>query len=146
MDRIRAGCLKLARPREVSIDEQMIPFSGACALRQYVPSKPNPVGLKTFVAASQDGLVLDYVVYQGSGSFTSAPPDLKLGMAAYRCVKLAVTLPVTSASAERVHSQGLFRGGGRGAAAPSEISAPPRGPHLQKFSAKVIKLRIAKQR
>ena len=88
VDRIRAGCLKLARPWEVSIDEQMIPFSGACA-----PSKPNPEGLKNFVAASQDGLVLDYVVYQGSGSFMSAPPDLKLGMGASVIVHLAQTLP-----------------------------------------------------
>ena len=93
VDRIRSGCLKLARPRDISIDEQMIPFSGACALRQYVPNKPNPVGLKNYVAASQDGLVLDYVVYQGSGSFTSAPPDLKLGMGACVIVHLAQTLP-----------------------------------------------------
>ena len=93
MDRIRSGCLKLARPRDVSIDEQMIPFSGACALRQYVPNKPNPVGLKNYVVASQDGMVLDYVVYQGSGSFTSAPPDLKLGMGACVIVHLAQTLP-----------------------------------------------------
>ena len=35
--------------------------------------------------------------------------------------------------------------GGQGAA-PSEISGPPLAPHLRKFSAKVIKLRIAKQR
>jgi len=37
------------------------------------------------------------------------------------------------------------RGGSKGAA-PSEISGPPVAPHLRKFSAKVIKLRIAKQR
>ena len=93
MDRIRSGCLKLARPSDISIDEQMIPFSGACAFRQCVPSKPNPVRLKNYVAASQDGMVLDYVIYQGSGSFTSAPPDLKLGMGANVIVHLAQTLP-----------------------------------------------------
>jgi len=42
VDRIRSGCLKLARPRDVSIDEQMIPFSCHSALRQYVPNKPKP--------------------------------------------------------------------------------------------------------
>jgi len=71
----------------------MIPFSGACAFRQYVPSKPNLLGLKNYVAASQDGMVLDYVIYQGSGSFTSASPDLKLGMGANVIVHLAQTLP-----------------------------------------------------
>ena len=44
MDRVRQGCRKQCRTRQVSIDEQMIPFSGACVARQYVPNKHNPVG------------------------------------------------------------------------------------------------------
>ena len=94
LDRIRSGCVKLTRPPHISIDEQMIPFSGACSLRQYVPNKPNPIGLKNYVAASQEGLVLDFVVYQGSSSFTAMPADLKLGMGACVIVHLAETLPV----------------------------------------------------
>lgn len=74
--------------------EKMTPFSGACSLRQYMPNKPNPVGLKNYVPASQESLVLDFVVYQRSSSFTGMPADLKLGMGTCVIVHLAETLLV----------------------------------------------------
>ncbi|GFQ70871.1 piggyBac transposable element-derived protein 3 [Trichonephila clavata] len=63
----RNACLKLPRTECLSIDEQMMPFSGRGPMRQYLPSKPNPVGLKKkFVLAAPDGLVWIFLIYTGA--------------------------------------------------------------------------------
>ncbi|CAM4556557.1 unnamed protein product [Leuciscus chuanchicus] len=59
LDRILQGCLSLNRPDCASIDEQMIPFTGA-----------------------SDGIVLDFELYQGTGSLigkVEEPEGLGLG-------------------------------------------------------------------
>ncbi|XP_057693808.1 piggyBac transposable element-derived protein 3-like [Corythoichthys intestinalis] len=82
LNRILKGCKSQARPQCVSIDEQMIPFTGACPCRQYLPMKPNPVGIKNFVCATSDGIVLDFEIYQGADGLreqVEEPGNLGLG-------------------------------------------------------------------
>ena len=93
MDRIRRTCLSLPREANVSIDEQMVSFTGRCPSRQYVPRKPNPTGLKNFVLAGSSGLVLDFEMYQGAGTFDKYEIDgKKAGQGSGAVLRLCETL------------------------------------------------------
>ncbi|KAH8032921.1 hypothetical protein HPB51_003798 [Rhipicephalus microplus] len=91
VDCFQAACRALPRSTELLIDEQMTPFSGRCGFRQYLPSKPNPLGLKNSVLASPDGPVLDFVVYTGKNTVDADDSKLYgLGRAVVK--KLATTI------------------------------------------------------
>ena len=69
MESFRQCCLKVSRAPELSVDEMMIPFQGRMPSRQYLLLKPNPFGMKVFVLANPNGVILDFHAYTGEGTF-----------------------------------------------------------------------------
>ncbi|KAF0299728.1 PiggyBac transposable element-derived protein 3 [Amphibalanus amphitrite] len=98
LDAIRQRCLQLDRPETVAVDEQMIPFTGTTSLKHYVPNKPNPVGLKNWVLAGDNGLMLDFEIDQGKSKLISMLTDARPGVGLGEAVvlRLSETLPVES--------------------------------------------------
>ena len=102
IDKFRNAVLKLPREKNVCIDEQIIPFAGHAGIRQYVPRKPNPTGLKVYVLAAASGIILDFIIYQGAN--TNFPQDVnnKLGVGGRAVLKLTETcLPGTNVYFDR---------------------------------------------
>lgn len=93
------GCRKNVRPPIVSIDEQMIPFHGSVAMKQFVRGKPHPVGLKNFVMCTPGGLPLDFFIYEGKdteGISCLFPLPTNLDIGGKVITKLADTLPTNT--------------------------------------------------
>lgn len=91
INRIKRTCNKLERvPGFYSIDEQMVPFTGRCSLRQVVRNKPRPVGLKNFVLTTSEGLMLDFDIYQGAKTMFGDSP---LGLGPSVVLHLSKSVP-----------------------------------------------------
>ncbi|XP_042904032.1 piggyBac transposable element-derived protein 3 [Parasteatoda tepidariorum] len=94
IDAVRKVCLSLPRDNVTySIDEQMIPFTGRCSLKQYVKNKPRPVGLKNFVLCTSSGLVMNFEIYQGKSTSLF---HQELGLGPSVILRLVQTLPQES--------------------------------------------------
>lgn len=93
IDIVRRKCMKIPLSKELSIDEQMIPFTGTTKLKQYVRGKPNPVGLKNFLLASADGMIHDFFIYQGANTWPDGKPNSKVGIGGSVVLKLADNIP-----------------------------------------------------
>ncbi|KAL4121042.1 hypothetical protein QTP88_013627 [Uroleucon formosanum] len=54
--------------QNLSIDEQMVPFKGKLASKQYMRGKPHPWGIKIFLKCGSSGIVYDFIMFQGSST------------------------------------------------------------------------------
>lgn len=88
---VRNACLANPRSKNVSIYKQIVPLRSQ-AKKILVKGKPNPVTLKNFVLTAQDGLPLDFFLYQGK-ELTDIYPKLKLDLGEKVALKLSESLP-----------------------------------------------------
>jgi len=47
-DRVKKTCLELPVEKNLSVDEQIVPFKVQLSVKQYIRGKPNPWGIKLF--------------------------------------------------------------------------------------------------
>ncbi|KAJ8883827.1 hypothetical protein PR048_015682 [Dryococelus australis] len=91
LDAVRNKCLQTERTvGNYSIDEQIIPFTGRCSLKNYVPNKPRSWGLKTFILTTVNALMLNSVVYQEQDT---PQLDRALGLGPAVILRLQETVP-----------------------------------------------------
>ena len=64
----RQKCLSLVREEYLSIDEQMVPFTGRALAKQFVKGKHSPEGRKNLVCCGKSGIAYDFILYQGKGT------------------------------------------------------------------------------
>lgn len=93
LDSIRKRCHELEVEKDLSIDEQMVPFRGQFSIKQYVKGKPNPWGIKIFVLCGRSGLMYDFIVYQGSTTEFDEFLLNKFGLGATSVLHLSQRIP-----------------------------------------------------
>lgn len=93
IDAVRAKILEAPLEKDLSIDEQMIPFKGKLSVKQYIKGKPTPWGVKQFVLAGKSGRPYDFIVYQGSTTELSKDHLEQLGFGASIVLHLANRIP-----------------------------------------------------
>ncbi|XP_022174122.1 piggyBac transposable element-derived protein 3-like [Myzus persicae] len=91
-DLIKKKCNELPKERNLCIDEQMVPFKGKLSVKQYMRGKPCPWGVKIFVLASENGMIYDFILYQGSSTELSQHNLNLFGLGASVVLHLVHTL------------------------------------------------------
>lgn len=71
LELVRKNFLSIPEEGSYSIDEMMVPYKGKKAgnRRQYVKNKPKKWGFKIFVRSGVSGMIYDFIVYGGEGTF-----------------------------------------------------------------------------
>ncbi|XP_047987041.1 piggyBac transposable element-derived protein 4-like [Leguminivora glycinivorella] len=68
INRVLEGCHKQERQQNIAVDEMIIPLKGTSSIKQYCPNKPNPTGIKIVVLVNPNGMICDFVTYQGENN------------------------------------------------------------------------------
>lgn len=76
-------------PEELnSVDEIMISLTGRCPIKQYMPAKPHPWGIKIWGRAAASGFLYQFDVYQGKQT-----KQYKFGLGGDVVIRMCESLP-----------------------------------------------------
>ena len=53
-------------PEHITVDESLILFKGRLLFKQYIKSKRSRFGIKFYELSTADGILLDFILYQGN--------------------------------------------------------------------------------
>ena len=53
-------------PEHITVDESLILFKGRLLFKQYMKSKRSRFGIKFYELSTADGILLDFILYQGN--------------------------------------------------------------------------------
>lgn len=67
-DAVRNRCQQLPIEEYVSVDEQMVPFTGKLDVKVYMKGKPSPYGIKIYCLCGKSGLMYDFMLNQGANT------------------------------------------------------------------------------
>lgn len=81
-DCVRKRSQQLQVEQNISIDEEIIPFTGKLNVKQYCKGKPNPWGIKNYVLCGASGIIYDFLLYQGAGTELDPVVQKKFGLGA----------------------------------------------------------------
>ena len=77
IDYLKKKFMQIKPMEKLCIDEQMVPFKGKSALKQYNPQKPKKWGYKLYILSGVDGLIHNFEVHTGAIPICPNQPDLK---------------------------------------------------------------------
>lgn len=89
IDSLKSAMHAIPPEEHHSVDEQMIPFKGRSAMKQYMPKKPHKWGYKVLTRAGHSGIMYDFEIYVGQGTC----PETGLGFSGDIVYVLAENLP-----------------------------------------------------
>lgn len=96
IDAVRNRLLALPLEENLCIDEQIIPFKGKFAAKQYIKGKPSPWGIKVFFICGKSGIPYDFLVYQGSTTPIDKVVGKAVGFGSSIVLHLCKRIPSTS--------------------------------------------------
>lgn len=94
VDKLKANFLKYFIPTEhINFDESMVKYFGKHSCKQFIRGKPIRFGYKVWCLNADNGYLIQFDIYQGSGTTTNEIYELKFGKAATPLVTMLDDLP-----------------------------------------------------